>query len=259
MLDPQRAAAYAHHINGSALVIKKRTPARFKTEFEKLLFHSSIGPAFTNALYRQERCYLEDPEWMRLYESMIQETPGLTDRSEVVIRLRMRMLSLASMLVDTTRAMDPDTLDEGLLLVLELKCRQIHKEILECLEDYKAHVVRMSMAPVSHSELATRREVFGTALECLCVYKRILASLCEPERLRLENEAQAIAKLLLDLQDQPAPRHSWVYAAHEKGVAASIQATAEAWEEDLSHATFQEKRLAACARWKEFNSYLHGP
>lgn len=223
-----------------------------------MLFHAHIGPTFTEALYEQKYCYLEQPEWMRLYESLIEETPWLTDRSPVIIHTRMRMLPLCSMLPDTTEAMNPDTYDEGLIMTLELKARQHHKELLRCLEDYKSHVVRMSMTNVPESELSLRREVFGTALECLCVYKRILGAFCEAERLNLETETQALAVLILDLQNQPAPKHSWLYSTHEKGVAAAVQLTRESWERDVSHATPREKRIAACERWHEFNSYLHG-
>ena len=83
MLEPGRSEAYQHHISGSALLVKRLTPARFKTDYEKMLFHAHIGPIFTEALMKNERCYLEQPEWMRLYESTIQDdtAPRLTDRS----------------------------------------------------------------------------------------------------------------------------------------------------------------------------------
>lgn len=258
MLDPQRGEAYDHHVNGSALVIKRRTPSSFKTDYEKLLFHSHIGPAFTRALYEQKECYLEGPEWMKVYESLIEDTPWLTERSEIVIRIRMRMLGLASMLPKTTKAMDPNTYDGGLMLVLELKAREIHHGLIKALEEFKTYVLGNSMVHVPESELTLRREIFGTALECLCIYKRILASFCEEERLQLEKEAQEMAVAMMKLQDQPAPRHSWIYSTHEKGVAASIQLTGDAWKEDLSDKSASERRLAACKRWNEFNSYLHG-
>jgi hypothetical protein len=248
-----------HHINGSALVIQRRTPSRFKTDYEKMLFHAHIGPIFTEALMNNSPCYLEQPEWMALYESLIQETPWLTDRSEIVIRIRMRILSLTSVLPAVTAALKPDSYDEGTLLTLELKARETHAAILQHLESYKAHVVRTSMAHAPQSELALRREVFGTALEVLCVYKRILASFCEAERAQLEVEAQALAKLIFDLQKQPAPRHSWIYSAHEKGVAAVIQETREEWERDASEVGAGERWRVACERWARFNRFIHAP
>jgi hypothetical protein len=257
MLEPSRTAEYVHHINGSALVIQRRTPSRFKTEYEKMLFHAHIGPIFSEALMNNQRCYLEQPEWMRLYESLIEDTPELTDRSEVVIRLRMRILGLGSMLPDVTDAMDPDFPDSGQRLTVELKARETHAALLCCLEAYKEHVVRTSMASVPQSELALRREIYGTALETLCIYKRILASFCEVERLQLEVEAQALAARLLELQTQPAPRHSWIYSEQEKGVAAVVQMTREQWERDLSGMAVEERWRVACERWRKFNRYIH--
>jgi len=258
MLEPGRTDAYLNHISGSALVVKRLTPARFKTDYEQMLFHAHIGPTFGEALMKNERCYLEQPEWMRLYESMIKDdTPWLTDRSSVVIRVRMRILNLCSTLADTTEAMDPEKIDEGLLFTAELKARQNHSSLIKSLEEYKSHVVRTSMAPAPQSELALRREVYGTALECLCVYKRVLASFCDSERLRLESEAQTLACEMLELQTLPAPRHSWLYSQHERGVAEVIRMTGTEWEEDLTSASAGVRRMAACERWTRFNAYLH--
>jgi len=259
MLEPDRNEAYLNHINGSALVVKRLTPARFKTDYEKMLFHAHIGPTFGEALMRNERCYLEQPEWMRLYESMIDDdTPWLTDRSSVVIHVRMRILNLCSTLADTTEAMDPEKHDHGLLFTAELKARQNHSSLIKSLQEFKSYVLRTSMAPVPESELALRREIYGTALESLCVYKRVLASFCDSERSQLESEAQALACETFELQTLPAPRHSWLYSEHEKGVAEVIRMTRAEWEEDLSCASAEVRRRAACARWTRFNAYLHG-
>jgi hypothetical protein len=263
MLEPGRSEAYLNHISGSALVVKRLTPARFKTDYEKMLFHAHIGPTFTEALMKNERCYLEELEWMRLYESMIQDdTPWLTDRSGVVIRIRMCILKICSTLVDAAQAINPDPKNahdqEALLFTAELKARQNHSALVKALEEYKSHVLRTSMAPAPQSELALRREVYGTALESLCVYKRVIASFCEPERLALESEVQALASQTLELQTLPAPQHSWLYTEHEKGVAEVIRVTRAEWEADLSGVGVEVRRKVACERWARFNAYLHG-
>lgn len=227
-----------------------------------MLFHAHIGPTFTEALMKNERCYLENPEWMHLYESMIQDdTPWLTDRSSVVVRLRMQILRICSTLVDATQAIDPDTNttdQEALCFTAELKARQNHSALVKALEEYKSHILRTSMAPSPQAELALRREVYGTALECLCVYKRVIASFCEPERLVLESEVQALADQMLELQTLPAPRHSWLYTEHEKGVAEVIRVTRAEWEVDLSGVNVEVKRRFASERWARFNAHLHG-
>jgi hypothetical protein len=167
------------------------------------------------------------------------------------------MLGLSGMLPGVTDAMDPDCPDSGQQLTLELKARETHAALLKCLESYKAHVIRTSMTSVPQSELALRREIYGTALETLCVYKRILATFCEAERLQLESEAQALAARLLELQTQPAPRHSWIYSEQEKGVAEVVLVTKEEWERDLSGVGREERWRLACERWRRFNRYLH--
>jgi hypothetical protein len=262
LLEPGRSEAYLNHISGSALVVKRLTPARFKTDYEKMLFHAHIGPTFTEALMKNEHCYLEEPKWMRLYESMIQDdTPWLTDRSSVVVRLRMQILRICSTLVDATQAIDPetDTMDqEALCFTAELKARQNHYALVKALEEYKSHILRTSMAASPQAELALRREVYGTALECLCVYKRVIASFCEPERLVLESEVQALADQMFELQTLPAPRHSWLYTEHEKGVAEVVRLTRSEWEVDLSRVSVEVRRRVACERWARFNGYLHG-
>jgi len=270
MLEPSRTAEYMHHINGSALIIQRRTPSRFKTEYEKMLFHAHIGPVFSEALMNNTRCYLDQPAWMALYESLIDfKTPHLTDRSEVVVRLRMRILGLSSMLPDVTDALDPDVPPDsasdpdqqltGQLLTLELKARDTHAALLTCLEAYNSHVLRTSLSPIPQSELALRREVYGTALETLCIYKRILASFCEAERVELEGEAQVVAARIMELQTQPAPRHSWIYSAQEKGVAAVVLGTREEWERegDSSEVGGEERWRAGCERWRRFNRWIH--
>jgi hypothetical protein len=265
MLEPGRSEAYQHHISGSALVVKRLTPARFTTDYEKMLFHAHIGPTFTEALMKNERCYLEQPEWMRLYESTIQDdaAPRLTDRSGVVVRIRMQILKICSTLVDATQAINPGpenttTNQEALLFTAELKARQNHSALVKALEEYKSHILLTSMSPTPQSELALRREVYGTALESLCVYKRVIASFCESERLQLEREVQAIASQTFALQTMPAPRHSWLYAEHERGVAEVIRMTRAEWEVDLSGVDVEVRGRVARERWARFNGYLHG-
>lgn len=254
MLEPGRSEAYTNHIGGSALVVKRLTPARFKTDYERMLFHAHIGPTFTEALRRNERCYLEEPEWMRLYESMIRDdSPWLTDRSGVVVRLRMQVLKICSTLVDATQAIVRDEKNTA-----EQEARQNHSALVKALEDYKSHILRTSMAPAPQSELTLRREVYGTALECLCVYKRVIASFCEGERLVLESEVQALADQTFELQTLPAPRHSWLYTEHERGVAEVVRLTRGEWEADLSGVGVEVRRRVACERWVIFNGFLHG-
>jgi hypothetical protein len=163
------------------------------------------------------------------------------------------------MLVDTSRALSVEGQhDPGLLLTLELKIRQIHRDLLECVKEYKAYIVRTSLTCQTDLASDVGREAFGSALESLCVYKRMLAALCENDRLHLETECQALAVLMLQLHEQPMARQSWVYTGLENGVALVMQATRSSWEEDLTGQSALEQRLTSRKRWQTFRGYIMG-
>lgn len=136
------------------------------------------------------------------------------------------------------------------------RCRNSHKAFLEWLEDYKAHCVRLSFAQPPPWELALRRELFGAAMECLVIVKRLLATVCELDRCSLEVETQALAHLILDLQKQPSPKHSWLFSGHEVGVAYTVLLTKDQWEEDVSRRQPDDQKLASRMRYNNWSNTL---
>jgi hypothetical protein len=224
-----------------------------------MLFLAHVGPAFSEAFYRGEPCYLAQPEWIKLYESLAEETPSLTERSPLVIRIRKALLYSSGMFIDTSWALSAEgQTDPGFILTLELKIRAIHHDLLNCLEDYEAYVIHTPLtSPVKLAPVG----VFGTALQCLCVYKRMLAALCEADRMRLENECQELAGLLLQRHKHPSTRYSWMNADLEHGVALMLQKTRTSWQEDLTDQTAAQQRLASRKRWEDFRGctteYFH--
>lgn len=261
IVDSSHSDAYSSHIAGSSRLVRHRSPKGFQTEYEQLIFLAHMGPAFTEAMYRHEACYLESPEWMRLYESFVQPADTwLSDRSELVIRIRLQMLRLNGLLIDVTQVMDPDrTHDAFLLLRTELVIRQSHKILNEAIADYKAHVVRTSIMSPPASEFDKRREIYGTALECLLLYKRMLGTLCEAQRLPLEIETLAHANELIRLnKHQPNSNYSWIYTSQEQGLAQLILLTTHEWSEELALLSAKEKQVESWERWNRMTSYLHG-
>jgi len=152
--------------------------------------------------------------------------------------------------------MGPQLFDELAVMQSEKLCRTMHDELLEWTEDYKAHCVKMSLATPTPKELAMRRELFGTSLECLVLVKRLLATVCGEERLKLEQDVQALAHLIFDLQKQPSPKHSWLFTSHEVGVAYTAVITRDEWESGDVSTTLYDKKLAARARYAEWNKML---
>lgn len=117
----------------------------------------------------------------------------------------------------------------------------------------------MSLTLPSSHELAVRRELYGTAIECLIVVKRLLATvICLDKSPEIEAEVQALAQSLLDLQKQPSPKHSWLFMGHEMGVTQSVLLTRRQWEKsfDSYYYSCQEKRLASRKRYIDWVEML---
>jgi hypothetical protein len=221
-----------------------------------MLFLAHIGPAFSEAFYRGEPCYLAQPEWMKLYVSLAEETPSLTERSPLIIRIRKAFLYSSGLFVDTSLALSVDgQVDPGFALTLELKIRAFHQDLLNCLEDYKAYMVRMASIRPPELALADGSGTFETILGCLCVYKRMLAALCEAERLHLEAECQALVVLSLQAHEQPAAKHSWLHTELGHSVALILQYTRSSWEEDSTGRSAPDQRIASCKRWEIFRGH----
>jgi hypothetical protein len=221
-----------------------------------MLFLAHIGPAFSEAFYRGEPCYLAQPEWMKLYVSLAEETPSLTERSPLIIRIRKAFLYSSGLFVDTSRALSVEgQYDTGLILTLELKIRAIHHDLLSCLENYKAYMARTPSISPPELALADGSGTFETILGCLCVYKRMLAALCEAERLHLEAECQALVVLSLQAHEQPAAKHSWLHTELGHSVALILQYTRSSWEEDSTGRSALNQRMASCKRWEIFRGH----
>jgi hypothetical protein len=256
ILKPERTSSYAYHTEGTANLIRLRSPSSFTTPYEQMLFLAHIGPAFSEAFYRGEPCYLARPEWMKLYVSLARETPNLTERSPLIIRIRKAFLYSSGLFVDTSRALSVDGQnDPGFILTLELKIRAIHHDLLNCLEGYKAYMVRMTLTRPPKAASIVEQGALGTVLLCLCVYKRMLAALCEVDRLRLETECQALAVFIRQPHEQSSARHSWIHTDLEYGVTLVLQNTRSSWEEDLMGQSAVEQRLASRKRWKDFRGH----
>jgi hypothetical protein len=123
------------------------------------------------------------------------------------------------------------------------------------MEDYKGHCVKLSLTTPPPSEIAMRRELFGASLECLVLVKRILATVCDQERVKLETEIQALAHLILNLQKQPSSSHSWLFSGHEVGIAYTVMLTKDQWEGHYTYESEEERKLATRTRCKQPNGY----
>ena len=146
--------------------------------------------------------------------------------------------------------------NDSAIAEIDSRIRRVHQDLIDWMEDYKAHCVRLSLVTPPTQELAMRRELFGASLECLCIVKRLLATVCDMEREKLEGEAQALAHLLIELQKQPSSKHSWLFTPHEKGIAYGIIDTKDEWECHLTCESEYERRIATRRRYNSWNESI---
>jgi hypothetical protein len=133
--------------------------------------------------------------------------------------------------------------------------RAIHYDLLSCLEDYKAYTARTPSISPSESVLASGSGTSETILGCLCVYKYMLAALCEAEELHLEAECQALVVLSLEAHKQPVVKHSWLHTELGHSVAPILQHTRPSWEKDSTGRSTLDQRMASRKGWQTFRGY----
>lgn len=257
LLDTTRLPAWTSHIKGSMRLVRHRTPSRFKSEFDKALFAGHIGAVTSECLITDVPCYLDESEWLDLYTSLALDSNYLTDRSELVINTRKLMIRLPRLWHDVGKAIEGDDLfNDDVLAELEHRLRAAHQDYLAWLEEYKSHCVASSLRTPLPSEVGLRRQIFGETIECLVLVKRLLAIICDEERMQLEVEVQALARLIIDLQQQQSHRYSWLFTGHEVGVAHTAMVTKEQFEEDLRHESLETRRLASRKLYKVWSGSL---
>jgi hypothetical protein len=194
---------------------------------------------------------------MTLYASLTVDSNYLTDRNPLTIKVRLMMFPMPGLWRDVGEAITgPDLFDDQAIAALEVRCRKAHRDYIDWMEDYKSHCVRLSLASPPLMELGLRRELFGTVLECLSIVKRLLATVCDKERVSLEAETQALARLILDLQKQPSPKHSWLFSGHEVGVAYTVMLTKDQWETQVEYESEFERRMAVRTRYNTWSNTL---
>lgn len=167
------------------------------------------------------------------------------------------MFPLPGLWVDIAIAINSEQLfDDNVLKSLKERGQDLQRKVLKWQDDYKSHCVRLSLITPPPQELALRRELFGTSLECLVMVKRLIASVNDADREQLETEAQALAQLLLELQEQPSPKFSWLFSGHEVGISYAVIHTKDDWSGPFIYGTDEERILAQRNRFNVWSSFL---
>ena len=249
--------AWQHHVAGLSKLIQRSNAVAFRSDYEMSLLYAHLGPAITEAMEASEHCYLEAPQWRHLLMAYAQDTTWLTIRSSLTVKTRISEAPLPGLISDMHDAFVNDTIYEVKTIeVLRQTCLQVKADLESCLRDYKNHLFRTALLETPSSELAARREVFGSMMESYCILKRLMAALYPDDAVKHQEETETLIVRLEDLQRIPTGRDDWLFNGHELGVVKCLQLCAEMWRiprESLSEA---EHRELAYQRWVVFYDSL---
>ncbi|KAI5356914.1 putative fungal transcription factor [Septoria linicola] len=258
LLDTSRSEAWSHHVSGSVRIMKHRSPKPFQNEYEKALFQNHVGAVVSEALHSNSHCYLAEPSWTSLYESLIEKSDDLGERHELVINARKLIFPLPGLWHDISMALrSSDATEREVVSELESRCRGLQAAYFGWLESYREHCIVKALSMPTEQEIHIRREVLGQALESLLIVDLLLATVSISLSMT-EHEIEALASRIMELQKQPGPRHSWLFTGQEIGVAQVAIATKGLFASDLSDLTPQEKAMERRKRYTVWSGLLRG-
>lgn len=258
LLDPSREAAWAQHVSGSIRLWKYRGPKSFRNGFDKLVFQSHVGPVVSEALHNNNHCYLADPKWTALYESLTESTEYLTERHKLVIGARKLIFPTPGLWRDMGSTLRENAVvDDQTLAGLRSRAYALHTAYKIWLESYNNHCVARSFSIPTEQEVNLRSEVLGQALETLLIVDLLLATVSDCASDVVSDIAELSGRVL-DLQHQPAPKYSWIFTAQEIGVAQVALATKGLFSEDLGQCEPTERTSAMRKRYMAWSGMLRG-
>ncbi|PTB42386.1 hypothetical protein M441DRAFT_67918 [Trichoderma asperellum CBS 433.97] len=253
-LNGNEKDSWMQHVGGAARLVEARGAHMFKSEFEKALFLSHIGPTVMSAFLSNTTCFLEQSQWQAVIREAVNEDATLSNDKEFVLALWGGLIELPRLFKDTTALLMAscpppqkiiDELIERLLAKrknLMIWLTMIRKNpivkngglvdddngvlIFSTDFDYKA------LGPWCLTRMALR----GTYAVCRMVKSRLLYA-TSPEKFQsMEAEAQDIARRVLSLQDDMAAAKQstlvWnQFMAQGSWIAKGIVETRELWGE----------------------------
>ncbi|KAL8959956.1 MAG: hypothetical protein Q9183_005549, partial [Haloplaca sp. 2 TL-2023] len=77
LLDGDRGHAWYLHAAGASSLIRLRGPNAYQTDFERALFIAQVGPIYTESILKISHCFLQQPAWQSLFQSLMTESTNL--------------------------------------------------------------------------------------------------------------------------------------------------------------------------------------
>ncbi|CAG8958310.1 hypothetical protein HYFRA_00000665 [Hymenoscyphus fraxineus] len=216
-------------------LIQVRGPSNYTSDFEKPLFLAHTGAIMTECPLNNERCFLEEKRWQKVFNSLIvRDGFQISDRSEITITLIMLKAFLPEFYHDATNIIYADALPEvDTVDDLISRVRRILNKLYQWHDRYVtvfSYHPKLNPGSVQYDSVC---KVFSTYLTCIMAGSRLLGILSPNERAAFKERTQKAAAEVneLDLEVRSGSKHTCVFLAQSRGTAQSIIATKEEWQQ----------------------------
>ncbi|KAI4177392.1 MAG: hypothetical protein LQ343_000372 [Gyalolechia ehrenbergii] len=242
LLDTERWDSWTLHAAGAANLIRLRGPGRYETNFEKALFLAQVGPIITEATLDASPCFLEEPAWQRLFQTVVLGKSVSSSYSDVFVRLWACISAIPGLTRNTRLAIRRDGKFSRLARE-QLRSRIFdHRSRLMRLgvEENLASVVPYGQIECSYllmeqAETELRYDILGVLARNLIRLERLIVALDSSVAISLEAHVQELARNVLEIERAATavnPRAT-LSLTYKVMLAKSALLTGEEWRQEL--------------------------
>ncbi|KAL8710273.1 MAG: hypothetical protein Q9220_005043 [cf. Caloplaca sp. 1 TL-2023] len=244
LLDSERDRAWMPHTKGTATLIRLRGPKCFPSDYDKALFFAQLGPIFSEAMTTSSQCFLKEPEWQAILESLILERSIFLPSDQALIRLWACIIPIPGLFHKAQKAVcnreETSFLHRHNLLqsLLEIRLRLMAWGTSQRFTlTKKCGLMKYSYMRLEQARTELDYEMFGILATNLMQLERVIVGLDHTLAAEMEPHAQRLAGQLIDLQRAASlanPRAA-LFLTFKVKIAKAALATADEWQQNISN------------------------
>ena len=238
LLDTERWESWTLHAAGSASLLRLRGPERYKTNFEKALFLAQVGPIITEATFNASPCFLEEPAWQRLFQTIFLGKSIFSTYSDVFIKMWTCISTLPRLTRDTRsvickdEAIPQESQDQLQDRLFDLRSRLMTLATEENLATTVSYgQVECSRLLIEQAMSEQQHDILGLLGINLIRLERLIVALGTTKAPSMERHVQDLAAMLLQIEAAAVavnPRAS-LSLTYKVMLAKAAAITAEEW------------------------------
>ncbi|KAL8703747.1 MAG: hypothetical protein Q9201_003072 [Fulgogasparrea decipioides] len=241
LLDEERDYAWHVHATGAATLIRLRGPNAYQTEFEKALLIAQIGPIYTEAVLKVSPCFLQQPAWDPVFESLMVYKSNFSACGTVMTSMWESISPIPGLfhsvraIVCATDETSPTERDELLERLLKLRSQIVAWGDSRNITNSKLRGTIEFNLLLERADSVAECEVFSVYASILLILERLIVALEGSTAWMMEAHAQQLAWGILELKKKALasmPQAS-LSLALKVMIAKAALLTGEEWRQDV--------------------------